>query len=152
MAIQQTPTQSAPGADTSLAQTPGDLHTGIALSPALVMAAALIYTMEADGQAHSSDVSQLQFALEGNQDLYDCAADYVDAVALDQFLQDAPAVLRTVEKICILVNVYDSYVSAGQAGPGRTLIFERLLSAFGMTHSRLCRIPKRLNSKTTAHP
>ena len=152
MAIQQTPTQSAPGADTSLAQTPGDLHTGIALSPALVMAAALIYTMEADGQAHSSDVSQLQFALEGNQDLYDCAADYVDAVALDQFLQDAPAVLRTVEKICILVNVYDSYVSAGQAGPGRTLIFERLLSAFGMTAQSFMPYSKTIELKNNRAP
>ena len=84
---------------------PGDPPPGIALSPALVMAAALIYTMEADGQGHASngsDASQLQLTLEGNQDLYDCAADYVDAVALDQFLQDAPAVLRTIEKICIL--------------------------------------------------
>jgi len=152
MTIQQTPTRSVPAADPNLAQRSGDLHTGIALSPALVMAAALIYTMEADGPAHASDVSQLQFALEGNQDLYDCAADYVDTVRLDQFLQAAPAVLRTVEKICILVNVYDSYVSAGQAGPGRALIFERLLSAFGMTAQSFMPYSKTIELKNNRAP
>jgi len=134
---------------------PGDPPPGIALSPALVMAAALIYTMEADGQGHASngsDASQLQLTLEGNQDLYDCAADYVDAVALDQFLQDAPAVLRTIEKICILVNVYDSYVSAGKAGPGRTQIFERLLSAFGITEQSFMPYSKTIELKNNRAP
>ncbi len=152
MATETTPSQIAPGSDHSPAQVQVETPAPTALSPALVMAAALVYTLEADGQAHASDLSQLQFTLEGNQDLYDCAADYVDAIALDQFLQDAPVALRTVEKICILINVYDSFVSAGQAGPGRTETFERLLSAFGMTQQSFKPYSKTIELKNNRAP
>ena len=78
---------------------PGD--RSIELSPPLVLAAALVYMMAANGEIDDSESSQLQSVIGKNQDLLECAVDYVQAVPFDQFLRDAPEILNTADKLSV---------------------------------------------------
>ena len=68
---------------------PGDLS--IELSPPLVLAAALVYMMAANGEIDDSESSQLQSVIGKNQQLLGCAVDYVQAVPFDQLCVKPPS-------------------------------------------------------------
>ena len=71
------------------------------LTPSLVLAAALMYMMTADGVIKDSESSQLQSVLGGNDELLACAASYVQSVPLDTFLKEAADSLSSLDKLCI---------------------------------------------------
>jgi uncharacterized tellurite resistance protein B-like protein len=101
------------------------------LTPSLVLAAALMYMMASDGVIKDSESSQLQSVLGGNDELLACAASYVQSVPLDTFLQEAAESLSSLDKLCILTNVCDSFLADGQADDAELILFSRICEAFG---------------------
>lgn len=101
------------------------------LTPSLVLAAALMYMMTSDGVIKDSESSQLQSVLGGNDELLACAASYVQSVPLDTFLKEAAESLSSLDKLCILTNVCDSFLADGQADDNELILFSRICDAFG---------------------
>ena len=110
---------------------PGDLS--LELSPPLVLAAALVYMMAANGEIDESESSQLQSVLGKNRQLLECAVDYVHAVPFDQFLRDAPAHLSTSDKLSVLTNVCDSMMSDGYADEQELGLLHAMTISFGLS-------------------
>ena len=105
----------------------------IKLSPALVLAVALLYMMAADGQIEEAESSQLQSVVGNNDALLSSALAYVQAVPIEAFLEKAPEVLSQQDKQCILVNVFDSLLADGHADPEELELFGQMRNAFGVT-------------------
>ncbi len=108
---------------------------GVTLSPSLVLAASLLYMMSSDGSIEDEESSRLQAALDGHGELLNFALHYVQLVSVDQFLEKAPEVLSTQDKLCILSNVCDSMLSDGHSDPAELALFARLLAAFEISEA-----------------
>ena len=107
----------------------------IKLSPALVLAVALLYMMAADGQIEEAESSQLQSVVGNNDALLSSALAYVQAVPIEAFLEQAPEVLSQQDKQCILVNVFDSLLADGHADPQELELFGQMRNALGVTEA-----------------
>jgi uncharacterized tellurite resistance protein B-like protein len=105
----------------------------ILLTPYLTLACALLYMMAADGKLGDQESSHLQGVLGGDDKVLAYAVRYVQTVPLDKFLIDAPEVLSTKDKWCILVNVCDALLSDGHADEEELALFARLTTAFGIS-------------------
>ena len=105
----------------------------IFLTPYLTLACALLYMMAIDGELGAAESSQLQGVLGGDEDVLAYALRYVQSIPIDQFFEDAPEVLSTKDKWCILVNVCDALLSDGRADPAELALFARMTQAFGLT-------------------
>ena len=75
-----------------------DISEAIKLSPPLVQAACLLYTMASDGEIQEQESSQLQQVIGGNDGLLAHALAYVKAFPVEKFLEDAPSVLSQRDK------------------------------------------------------
>jgi uncharacterized tellurite resistance protein B-like protein len=71
----------------------------ITLSPALVLAVALLYMMACDGEIEEAETSQLQSVVGNNDVLLSCALAYVQSVSIDEFLEKSPEVLSQQDKL-----------------------------------------------------
>ncbi len=107
----------------------------ITLSPALVLAVALLYMMAADGEIEEAESSQLQSVVGNNDALLSAALAYVQSVPIEAFLEKAPEVLSQQDKLCILVNVFDSLLADGRADQEELDLFGQMRSAFGVTEA-----------------
>lgn len=105
----------------------------IELSPPLVLASALLYMMLANGEVEKSEIDQLQSVIGKNADLLRCAVDYVQSVPVEQFIADAPEILGTSDKLCVLTNLCDAMLSDGQADAVELELLARLTDAFGFS-------------------
>jgi len=103
----------------------------IELSPPLVLAAALLYMMAADGEVKESESSQLQSVLGGNDELVACAVSYVESVPIETFLAEAADSLSGLDKLCVLTNVCDSFLADGSADVAELALFSRMCEALG---------------------
>jgi len=103
----------------------------IELSPPLVLAAALLYMMAADGEVKEAESSQLQSVLGGNDELVACAVSYVESVPIDTFLAEAADSLSGLDKLCVLTNVCDSFLADGSADVAELALFSRMCDALG---------------------
>ena len=107
----------------------------IKLSPALVLAVALLYMMASDGEIEEAESSQLQSVVGNNDELLSCALAYVQSVSIEAFLNKAPEALNQQDKLCILVNVFDSLLADGRADQEELDLFHQMRSAFGISES-----------------
>ena len=112
-----------------------DISEAIKLSPPLVQAACLLYTMAADGKIQEQESSQLQQVIGGNDGLLAHALAYVKAFPVEKFLEDAPSVLSQRDKLCIMANVCDSMLSDGNADTKELEIFDTFREAFDLQKS-----------------
>ncbi len=103
----------------------------IELSPPIVLAAALLYMMAADGEVKESESSQLQSVLGGNDELVACAVSYVESVPIETFLAEAADSLSGLDKLCVLTNVCDSFLADGTADEAELALFSRMCEALG---------------------
>lgn len=132
------PTQSSPAALIEKLKMPGAAldpaaAAQIELSPPLVLAAALLYMMLSNGEVEKSEIDQLQSVIGKNADLLRCAVDYVQSVPVEQFIADAPEILGTSDKLCVLTNLCDAMLSDGQADAVELELLARLTDAFGFS-------------------
>jgi len=114
-----------------------DISEAIKLSPPLVQAACLLYTMASDGKIQEQESSQLQQVIGGNDGLLAHALAYVKAFPVEKFLEDAPSVLSQRDKLCIMANVCDSMLSDGNADIKEIKIFETFREAFDLQKSEI---------------
>jgi uncharacterized tellurite resistance protein B-like protein len=104
----------------------------IHLTPYLVLACALLYMVASDGELSAEESSHLQSVLGGDEEVLRYGVHFVQTVSLDGFLIDAPELLSTKDKWCILANVCDALLSDGHADPSELAQFSRLRHAFGV--------------------
>ena len=103
----------------------------IELTPFLSLAVALLYMLMADGEIDDHESSQLQAVIGGNQDVLELAFEYVETIALEQFLKDAPAVLSNEDKLCILCNLCDCLLADGVCEQVEDALFQKICLSFG---------------------
>ena len=103
----------------------------IELTPFLSLAVALLYMLMADGEIDDHESSQLQAVIGGNQDVLELAFEYVETIALDQFLKDAPAILSNEDKLCILCNLCDCLLADGVCEQVEDELFQKICISFG---------------------
>jgi len=103
----------------------------IELTPFLSLAVALLYMLMADGEIDDHESSQLQAVIGGNQDVLELAFEYVETIALDQFLKDAPAILSNEDKLCILCNMCDCLLADGVCEQVEDDLFQKICISFG---------------------
>ena len=104
----------------------------IHLTPYLVLACALLYMAASDGELGAQEGSHLQSVLGGDEEVLRYGVHFVQTVSLDGFLIDAPDLLSTKDKWCILANVCDALLSDGHAAAAELAQFSRLRHAFGV--------------------
>jgi uncharacterized tellurite resistance protein B-like protein len=104
----------------------------ILLTPYLALACALLYMMAADGHLEDQESSHLQAVLGGDGKVLSYGLRYVQTVPLEKFLNDAPEVLSTKDKWCILTNVCDALLSDGHVDDEELGLFSQLAEAFGV--------------------
>jgi uncharacterized tellurite resistance protein B-like protein len=104
----------------------------IVLTPYLTLACGLLYMVASDGDLGSVESSHLQSVLGGDEVVLQYALRYVQTVPLQQFFSDAPEVLSTKDKWCILANVCDALLSDGRADREELDLFAQMLRAFGI--------------------
>ena len=106
------------------------------LQPRVALAVGVLYMMAADGQIEEEELGQLRAIVGGDRALLDTAVKYWRSASFDEFLQSAPAVLDTNQRLCLLVNACDSLLSDGVAAQQEQAMFGRLLSAMGVTEDQ----------------
>jgi len=104
----------------------------IHLTPYLALACALLYMVASDGELDAAESSHLQSVLGGDAEVLRYGVHYVQTLSFDGFLIDAPELLSTKDKWCILANVCDALLSDGQADSAELAQFSRLKQAFGV--------------------
>ncbi len=108
----------------------------IILTPYLTLACGLLYMVASDGDLGSVESSHLQSVLGGDEVVLQYALRYVQTVPLQQFFSDAPEVLSTKDKWCILANVCDALLSDGRADREESALFAQMLQAFGIEEAQ----------------
>ena len=112
-------------------------NTAIKLDPKLIMAASLIYMSSVDGTIAQQEWGQLKTVVGGDDKLLEKALDYVRETSVDEFLDIASSTLSKEQKICILLNVYDSLHSDEVAEPEELELFEKFLSKFSIEREEI---------------
>ena len=110
-----------------------DEETTIELDTRLIMAASLIYMSSIDGTIAQQEWGQLKTVVGGDDALLETALDYVRDTPLESFLSEAPSLLDKTQKMCVLLNVYDSLLSDGTIEPEETALFDRFLNKFDVS-------------------
>jgi uncharacterized tellurite resistance protein B-like protein len=108
----------------------------IQLTPYLSLACALLYMASSDGELGVHESSHLQSVLGGDEEVLRYGVRFVQTVSFDGFLIDAPELLSTKDKWCILANVCDALLSDGHAAEAELALFARLRQAFGVTEKQ----------------
>lgn len=121
---------------------------GEQMTPHLAFATSLIYMMGADGEMDNEEVGQLLAVLGGessggtigvganNRALLDKAIKITRSTPLDKFLSDATPVLTDAQKMCVLMNLLDSSFADGQPEEEEQILFNKFLTAFGISEDR----------------
>jgi hypothetical protein len=104
-----------------------------ALTPHRVLAAALAYIASSAADIQDAQRAQLLTVLDGDEASLDEALAYSRHVAFEQFLKDAPSLLSSQEKLCVLVNVCDVLLADPKTQPAALVLFQRMLMAFGLS-------------------
>lgn len=128
----------------------GDMDVGgekIQLTPYLILACALLYMIASDGELSAEESSHLQSVLGGDEEVLRYGVHFVQTMSLDGFLIDAPELLSTKDKWCILANVCDALLSDGHADQAELAQFARLRHAFGVSDKQFDTFFKTLKLK-----
>ncbi len=108
----------------------------IHLTPYLTLACALLYMVASDGELGAEESSHLQSVLGGDDEVLRYGVHFVQTVSVDWFLIQAPELLSTKDKWCILANVCDALLADGHADASELALFARLRHAFGVTEKQ----------------
>ena len=123
-------TQTIPGVDPP-ALTPAETQ----LTPYLSVVVAILYMMAVDGDISDRESSQLQAVIGSDTAALRRGVAYASSHDIDQFLQEAPPLLNSRHRLCLLTNVCDSLMSDGLMADVEQALFDRLLQALGHTRT-----------------
>jgi uncharacterized tellurite resistance protein B-like protein len=89
--------------------------------------------MAVDSDISEYESSQLQAVVGTDADTLKRAIEYSEKNSVDQFLNEAPALLNQRDRLCLLTNVCDSLMADGVMVAGEEQLFNRMLAAMGHT-------------------
>lgn len=114
------------------------------LTPATAFVVALTYMVGADDIYLEEEEGSLAAFLPKHglgdvryDDLLDRADAYLQAASLEQFLAEAPHMLNKQQKMCILLNMFDSALADGMVAPEETDVFQQFLAAFDISMDQI---------------
>jgi uncharacterized tellurite resistance protein B-like protein len=107
------------------------------LTPKLSLAVGLLHMINADGQVEAEEIGNVLQALGNDKALMDAAGRYARAKDIDTYLAESAKMLNGDQKICILLNLYDSLLADGVAAPEEQALFSRFLSAYGVSEQTI---------------
>jgi uncharacterized tellurite resistance protein B-like protein len=110
---------------------PAEISESPALTPRLCVVAAILYMMAVDTDISEYEASQLQAVVGTDADTLKRAIAYSEKNSVDQFLNDAPALLDQRVRLCLLMNVCDSLMADGVMVAAEEQLFDRMLAAMG---------------------
>ncbi len=108
-----------------------------ALTPKLVLAVGLLHMIHADGAVEAEEIGQVLQALGNDKALFDDAGKYAKSKDVDAFLAESATLLNEDQKLCVLLNLYDSLLSDGVAAPEEQALLNRFMTAYGVSESAL---------------
>ena len=108
-----------------------------ALTPKLVLAVGLLHMIHADGEVEPEEIGQVLQALGNDKALFDDAGKYAKSKDVDAFLAESAALLNEDQKLCVLLNLYDSLLSDGVAAPEEQALLNRFMTAYGVSEATL---------------
>ena len=114
------------GASAEISESP-------ALTPRLCVVAAILYMMAVDSDISEYESSQLQAVVGTDADTLKRAVAYSEKNSVEQFLNDAPALLDQRVRLCLLTNVCDSLMADGVMVAAEEQLFNRMLAAMGFS-------------------
>ena len=112
---------------------PVELFDSPTLTPRLCVVAAILYMMAVDSDISEYESSQLQAVVGTDADTLKRAVAYSEKNSVDQFLNEAPALLDQRLRLCLLTNVCDSLMADGVMVASEEQLFDRMLAAMGFT-------------------
>lgn len=107
------------------------------LTPKLSLAVGLLHMINADGHVEAEEIGNVLQALGNDKALLDAAGRYARAKDVDSYLSESAKLLNADQKMCILLNLYDSLLADGVAAPEEQILFSRFLSAFGVSEQSI---------------
>jgi uncharacterized tellurite resistance protein B-like protein len=107
------------------------------LTPKLSLAVGLLHMVNADGQVEAEEIGNVLQALGNDKALMDAAGRYARAKDIDTYLAESAKLLNGDQKMCILLNLYDSLLADGVAAPEEQALFSRFLSAYGVSEQTI---------------
>ena len=107
------------------------------LTPKLSLAVGLLHMINADGQVEAEEIGNVLQALGNDKALMDAAGRYARAKDIDSYLAESSKLLNTDQKMCILLNLFDSLLADGIAAPEEQALFSRFLSAYGVSEQTI---------------
>lgn len=108
----------------------------VTLTPAVSVAASMIYMMASDGELAEEEMNYLFITLRSfgePQELIDSASKYAKKNDLDTFLNNANQLLSEDQKRTLLANLIDLLLADGSAEEEEQELFFRFVEAFGLT-------------------
>lgn len=110
---------------------PGEISDSPSLTPRLCVVAAILYMMAVDTDISEYEASQLQAVVGTDADTLKRAIAYSEKNSVEQFLNEAPALLDQRVRLCLLMNVCDSLMADGVMVAAEEQLFNRMLAAMG---------------------
>jgi len=107
------------------------------LTPKLSLAVGLLHMINADGHVEAEEIGNVLQALGNDKALLDAAGRYARAKDIDNYLAESAKLLNADQKMCILLNLYDSLLADGVAAPEEQALFSRFLSAYGVSEQSI---------------
>ncbi|MBU3708353.1 MAG: TerB family tellurite resistance protein [Burkholderiaceae bacterium] len=107
------------------------------LTPKLSLAVGLLHMINADGHVEAEEIGNVLQALGNDKALLDAAGRYARAKDIDNYLAESAKLLNADQKMCILLNLYDSLLADGVAAPEEQILFSRFLSAYGVSEQSI---------------
>ena len=107
------------------------------LTPKLSLAVGLLHMINADGHVEAEEIGNVLQALGNDKALLDAAGRYARAKDIDSYLSESAKLLNADQKMCILLNLYDSLLADGVAAPEEQALFSRFLSAYGVSEQSI---------------
>ena len=107
------------------------------LTPKLSLAVGLLHIINADGHVEAEEIGNVLQALGNDKALLDAAGRYARAKDVDSYLAESAKLLNADQKMCILLNLYDSLLADGVAAPEEQALFSRFLSAYGVSEQSI---------------
>jgi uncharacterized tellurite resistance protein B-like protein len=104
----------------------------VSMTPHLALAAAVLYMMSADGSIDKHEIGRLETLVVEFGGLQRVAVAYVKKTKRERFFQEASLALTPSQKLCILLNVYDTMTADGVVAITEDKIFQSLLVSFGV--------------------
>ncbi|MFM7523915.1 MAG: TerB family tellurite resistance protein [Betaproteobacteria bacterium] len=107
------------------------------LTPKLSLAVGLLHMINADGHVEAEEIGNVLQALGNDKALLDAAGRYARAKDIDSYLAESAKLLSADQKMCILLNLYDSLLADGVAAPEEQILFSRFLAAYGVSEQTI---------------